>query len=266
MSYENVNVAGTMLEVPAALAAALVEAQSAVGAVTMNGRNDQIRKDYATSDDICAAAKLALNAAGAAFVRLGTSVSPPGLADYELGNQGYAGDVEERWMIVHKDGAAIVGTTTMPVIVSKGRPHEKAVSASLTYGAGVTLRGVLCIEREDKNAVDRREDKRSDDRINRRGGQPQRRQQGPEQPPQRPRCTGKGKPIADANWARCNELAELYGQPPGHVWETACAKLGFMDPKGKAAELGQLYIEDGRKAGELLKMWIATERAKAPTP
>jgi len=141
------------------LAAGIVAAQQAVRAVIKNGHNSQLGKSYATADDIAAAAKRALNEHGVAFVRIGVELVPPALKQFDLGAQGYAGDAIDRWILVHESGNGIEGAQSLPVIVSKGRPHEKAVSATLTYGFGVALRGLLCMEREERgNAVDDRSD------------------------------------------------------------------------------------------------------------
>jgi len=211
-----------VIELPAELARAIVAAQQAVSKVEKAGYNKQLGKSYATADDIAAAGKAALNDHGAAFMRTDTRVQAPSLAEYDLGCQAYAGDVIASWMIVHESGAALVGLDEIPVIVSKGRPHDKAVSASLTYGFGVTIRGVLCMEREERdNAVDAREDVGDGRPMARRGQPPRSRPRPPSGPtppagPVRPakpdlgpRCSGKsGSAIAEANERRMNKLAE----------------------------------------------------------
>lgn len=250
-------VAGSVRELPPKLAAAIVAAQIAAGKVQMLGYNGQIKKNYATSDDIGAAAKSALNGAGAAFVRMGTHLEKAALADYDLGNQGYVGDVHERWMIVHESGPAIFGSAVMPVIVSKGRPHEKAVSASQTYLAGVNFRGALGLEREEKNnAVDSREDG-GDSRTGRRDRV--------QKTPDPPRCVGRFQGIADGNGKLTEELAVLWGYDPPAMWKQACAHMKWVDEAGDHPTRAQLTVPDGRKMGQLLQQWLEAETQKAPT-
>jgi hypothetical protein len=211
-----------LIDLPPELAVAIVEGQRAVEAVIKDGHNKQLGKAYATSEAIAAAAKRALNSAGAAPVRMSVDTVPNSLQNFDLGNQAYCGDTIETWAIVHESGAAIVGSFRMPVVVSKGRPHEKAVSATLSYNAGVVLRGLLCMEREDKHAVDRRED--ADD------GRPMTRrdQRGPADPREgQPRCSGKAAGIAAGNVERTIKLAAFEGSAPASVWRRVCGGLGI---------------------------------------
>jgi hypothetical protein len=100
-----------------------------------------------------------LNDNGAAWVRTSTSFEPPGLAHSDIGNQSYVGDLVQTWMIVHESGSAVVGSSRMPVVTSRGRPPDKATAASLTYDVGQVLRGALCMERESEDAIDKRRDR-----------------------------------------------------------------------------------------------------------
>jgi hypothetical protein len=244
----------TVIEVPPELAAAIVAAQRACVAVEKNGHNKQLGKNYATGDDIAAAGKAALNAHGAAFVRLDTRLREPALADYDIGNMGYAGDISTRWIIVHESGSALAGTSEHAVIVNRQRPHDKAISASLTYGFGVDLRGALCMEREEPgNTVDARED-RGDGPRNERRRAPQR-QRGPDLGP---RCSGKkGGPIAAAIERRMRLIDD---ENLGEVWGAALTgaevKLDvYENAWPQTAQV--LTIGDGAKVSAWLKSELA---------
>jgi hypothetical protein len=161
----------TIAALPPELAKALVEAQKAVEAVKKQGKNKQLGNgySYATADDIAAVSSAALNEHGAALLRLGSDLGPRRLDDFNLGNQAYAGDVIDEWWLIHEGGAALRFTTRGAVIVSKGRPHDKATAATQTYVSGVVGRGALAMEREDqKHPVDGREDAPSNEPIHRR--------------------------------------------------------------------------------------------------
>jgi len=237
-----------LIEVAPALAAAIVAAQLAADAVPKRGHNKQLGKKYATADDIAAAAKKALNANGAAFVRVGVDLDAGKLEDFDLGNQGYAGDSVETWMLIHESGAALVGTQRVPIVVSKGRPHEKALSATLTYADGFALRGILCLEREEPgNNVDGRDDAPGQDQIQRRPSRP---------PTLREQVISQVDRVArelrmnkGAAWSECLAAAELPSdlggdKGPGSdaVTDThlaallrashAVIKAGVSDPKG----------------------------------
>ncbi len=68
---------------------------------------EQLGKNYATADDIAAASKDALNGEGAGLFRIGNELDKGRLSDFDLGNQGYAGDVIDHWLLVHTNGAGI---------------------------------------------------------------------------------------------------------------------------------------------------------------
>ena len=130
----------------------------------------------------------------------------------------------------------------MPVIASKGRPHDKAVGASLTYDAGAVLRGLLCLDREDRNtAVDRRADGDVHSR----------------------------KPKSDADVLRetiaerVDTIAAVHGIERSHAWIDVCARAGFPKPLGGGrGPFGVERFEDLRKINDVLKAELAETKAE----
>jgi hypothetical protein len=210
------------------LAAAIVAAHAEVESLHRDGKGQH--GAYTSSDEVAFVARKALTKHGATWLRVGVDLGPCALEQCELGNQAYVGDAIEHGMILHKNGSFVIGSTRMPVIASKGRPHDKATGASLTYDAGHTLRGLMCLDREDKNhAVDRRED--IDD------GAPQ-----PPRPPSNPKPpAANGKPSAADNLNKLREAVEERVErfriekeiaTTRQAWAEACSVAGFDDPIG----------------------------------
>jgi hypothetical protein len=202
-----------VIHIPAPLAAALVAAQRAANKLIRDEKGDKGK--YTSADAIADEARRVLAEHGAAWVLVDSELAAPGLEQCDIGAQAYVGDIVERWIIVHESGAALAGSSRMPVIASKGRPHDKAMSASQTYGHGVALRGALCLAREGKNAIDKREDR--DDGL-----------------PMRPRAqpSSKGDPLARER----AELRRSIGQivagsskptDAGRVWAWVADQLGM---------------------------------------
>lgn len=246
---------------PPELAKALVEAQKAVEAVKKDGYNKQLGKHYATADDIASVGSAALNAHGAALMRLGSDLGPRMLDDYDLGNQAYAGDVIDEWWLVHEGGAALRFTTRAAVIVSKGRPHEKATAATQTYVSGVVGRGALAMEREDaKNPVDGREDRSSDEPMRRgqpRGGNLRRDAVGP-------RCRG-GSWLGDLGRENEKLLHDIAGSEEismGEAWDKMLTRIELDhgpyvqadgNPPQTTADLSKEHGQAFKKAG---RAWL----------
>lgn len=210
-----------IISIPAPLAAALVAAQRAANKLARDEKGDKGK--YTSADAIADEARRVLAEHGAAWVLVDSELAPPGLEQCDIGAQAYVGDIVERWIIVHESGCALTGSSRMPVIASKGRPHDKAMSASQTYGHGVALRGALCLAREGKNAIDKRED--VDD------GQPMRPQQRQSRPPA-PVQGAQRDPLARerAELRRgIGQLVAAASKPTdaGRVWAWASEQLGM---------------------------------------
>lgn len=210
----------TIMRVPPELARALVAAQKAVASVERDGSGQN--GAYASADAIARVAREALTQHGAAWMRVGVEFAPPGLADCDIGNQAYIGDLCERWVIVHESGSALVGSSRMPIIASKGRPHDKAVGASLTYDVGHAVRGAMCLDREDKkHAVDKRED--TDD------GQWTRREQPQRRPPASKPAPSPAKPPEDEAHHVKRDLEKLCAvtyEKPSEAWARLAIDAG----------------------------------------
>jgi hypothetical protein len=241
------------IEIPPALAAAIVAAQRAGESLRRDSTGDKGK--YTTADEIAFVARKALTDHGAAWVRLDVSLESCALASSDIGKQAYVGDLVERWAIVHEGGGVLLGSSRMPVITSMGRPHDKAVGASLTYDVGGALRGALCMDREDKNAIDRREDDRPEPEPAPKpkpAGKPKATSDGGDS--LGPRCTGKAAGISKAIGDRMRPLVALRKGKATEVWADVLAeagvdvsKYGATMPRSEA-----LTIADGQMVAEYL--------------
>jgi hypothetical protein len=225
------------------LAKAIVAAQRACELLERDGVGDKGK--YTTGDAVSAEARRVLNLHGAAWLMIDVELEKPGLEVSDIGQQAYVGDVREVWMIVHENGAALVGEGRMPVVTSRGRPHDKAVGASLTYGAGQILRGALNLVREDKNAID----KRADDAD------------GP---------AGVVDVQSEASAAVCRErteriaeLAGVAGGPPS-VWLGFCTRLKIEPmPDGGPPRAAEITAAEGVRMRAALEGEIRRLEARA---
>ena len=225
------------------LARALVAAQRQAQTLRRDGKGQH--GAYTSSDEIAGVARDVLTAHGLAWVRLGVELCEAALHGCELGNQAYVGDLVERWALVHESGGALFASgSRMPVIASKGRPHDKAVGASLTYDAGAVLRGLLCLDREDKNtAVDQRHDE--DD--------------GRAQPEPR-KVPSKLDALRDAVAEKVERYAAGYKLERSKAWGEACVQAGYPGPLGAGkGPYGCGFDELGR-INEALKRALAMPR------
>jgi hypothetical protein len=234
------------IEIPPALAKAIVAAQAAGESLRRDSTGDKGK--YTTADEIAFVARKVLTEHGAAWVRLDVSLESRALAESDIGKQSYVGDVVERWAIVHEGGGVLLGSSRMPVITSMGRPHDKAVGASLTYDVGGALRGALCMDREDKNAIDRRADEGPGEAeqpaAKPNGTKPQRE---PDVTPAKsePRLgkSKKGAPLVDAIHERMMAAIDAMQWEPVRVWRTMLATAG-VDVAWYVREDGQAPIDE----------------------
>jgi hypothetical protein len=271
MESEN-HQASHCIAIPSALAKAIVAAQAAGESVRRDGNCD--KGDYTTADEIAFVARKALTEHGAAWVRLDVELQAGGLsADADIGNQAYVGDVVERWAIVHEEGGVLLGSSRMPVITSRGRPHDKAVGASLTYDAGAALRGALCMDRESKDAIDRR----PDDNQALPAGKPKAKGKSPANKPDslgpRLRDSKKGDPLSAKIVALMEEAVAVAGVEWSRVWKKMLAEAA-VDVPAYVAEFGEAPDDAGsltfRDAtavkAELERRLEARKKADAETP
>jgi hypothetical protein len=234
------------IEIPPALAKAIVAAQSAGESLKRDGKGENGK--YTTADEIAYVARQALTANGAAWVRLDVDLVAGGLNPSEIGNRSYVGDLVERWAIVHEGGGVLLGSSRMPVITNKQTPHDKAVGASLTYDVGGALRGALCMDREDKNSVDRREDHHEPEPAPKPKPAGKPKTTSDDGDSLGPRCTGKAAGIAKGIGERMRELVAIRKAKPGEVWADVLAEAGVEVSKygaGPAPRSEALTVADG---------------------
>jgi hypothetical protein len=120
------------------LIAALVAAQADVKPVAKDSRNEFHRYNYASADDVIAAARAALD--------------KHDLAVFQAGWKLDAGMVSVHYEVQHAGTGETMGIdVNLPVIEEKGRPMDKALFGALTEGLSYFLRGLLLIPREDSS-------------------------------------------------------------------------------------------------------------------
>ncbi len=118
------------------LFAALAKAQADLRGVEKGSRNDYHRYDYASAEDMMAAATESLGKFGLAFVCVGS--------EFDKASQ----SVKAHYILTHEDGGMMqLGSHQITVHPDKGRPMDKAISTALTYLQAYTLRGVFNIPR-----------------------------------------------------------------------------------------------------------------------
>jgi hypothetical protein len=189
------------------LDAALVAAQAEARSLKRDGKNQHGGYKYATADQVADLGRQLFTKHGLAWSRTTTTLQGPTLKPADIGNQDYVGDVVIGWKLRHgASGEQDTGTGTYPIITSKQRPHEKATAASVTYGCGQIIQGVLCWDREDeKHAVDRRGDGEVIEHA----------------PDVQPEASAK------ACRAKVEQLAALTNSAPPAVWALWCERLKF---------------------------------------
>ncbi len=123
-------------ETQSRLFAALAKAQADLRGVEKGSRNDYHRYDYASAEDMMAAATDSLGKFGLAFVCVGSIFDNA------------ANVVTAAYILTHEDGGMMkLGSHQITVHPDKGRPMDKAISTALTYLQAYTLRGVFNIPR-----------------------------------------------------------------------------------------------------------------------
>lgn len=154
---------------PASIAKALVQAQIACVPVEKDSTNSFHKYKYASSDDMVAAGKRAMNSAGLALARIGWTHEPAKYVVYdslrEKPDAAPHGEyIPARLVVTYALASAegesmILPPVSVPVLPEKGRPEDKAEAAALTYSHGYVVLGLLELERADESDVDRRDDR-----------------------------------------------------------------------------------------------------------
>jgi hypothetical protein len=123
---------------PAGLAAALLTAQQAIGAVGKDAHNAFGKYDYVSAEAMIKASRVALHSAGVLFYASGVEVIGEGRAvqvTYRLSHPATAEELEM--------------SRAWPICPGKGKPEDKALAGALTACLSYTLRDLLLIARVD---------------------------------------------------------------------------------------------------------------------
>ncbi len=220
-------------------AAALVEAQRYARAVGKGSTNDFHRYKYASAEAIIEEAREALAHAGIAVFPLSWRIERQiTTVDVRDGKPVPLWVLDVTYRVQHESGESFEATTSTSIIPEKGRPHDKAEAAALTYSLGYYLRGLLLLPRVEPGS---QVDERRDDREPKRQAAPR---------AEAPRETGEVRPEHEeaASSARANmakvatysgmialiariERSKLLGPCKGAVLGEAKAKAKTLEPR-----------------------------------
>lgn len=151
-----------IMNIPPALAEALLRAQARVTGVGKYARNEQQGYDYTSAEDLIAIGGQAMAAEGVGLVPVDTQVGPwevqrqetkGGMKEYLVAN------VRRTFLLFERGGAAITIGFDAPAVQSAGRPADKAVLATMTESLGYAIRDTLTVARgQDKYDISGRAD------------------------------------------------------------------------------------------------------------
>jgi hypothetical protein len=145
------------------LAGALARAQSNVKMLTKDGANTDNRTNtvkyrYTTSEQVIEEARRVLSAEGVAVLTITWRYEPLKNEVDEFSGMTLIGRIHAMHRVWHSSGQYIDCPSSTPVLISKGRPDDKAEAAALTLNLAYFLRGLLLIPRGDDAAIDQRDD------------------------------------------------------------------------------------------------------------
>jgi hypothetical protein len=262
------------------LSAAIIACQNACWSMTRDKFNKSGGYGYASADNVSEYARKMLTAFGLCWTRTSCLVRGPSMLSCDIGGMSCVGEVAIGWSLRHESGEHIDGVSEYPVIAQRGRPHDKATQASITYGTGNILMGLLCLDREDKHTtVDGRDDARADDRPapppKPAASKPPAAKPAPAKPATPPDsgeafCTGKAAGISKAIRDYATELARMRLGADASKSELAAdiasvvhTAYGACDtprlPDGGWPKPEQLRVSMGTR----VKDWIAAELVAA---
>ncbi len=142
-----------MSETKASLASALLDAQiRIVGGVPKSSRNDFAKYNYASSEDIVEAARLALSAAGVLVYRESLTLVEGGPTK-DAGGRGWKVSAVIR--VVYPPTAESLSLTVELPLVGDKKPDDKIVLGQATTLLGYALRDLLLIARHDEEVDSR---------------------------------------------------------------------------------------------------------------
>lgn len=139
--------------------AAIVEAQRQSKTLTKESKNSFHRYAYVNCEKMIEAGRECLTAAGLALVTRKQSLE-------SFGDDGLM--LHSEYCLVHEAGEHIDFGSITPVVVEKGKPLDKAVSAAKSLDLAYFIRNLLLFDKEDASAA---VDARDDRQYKRRAGQ-----------------------------------------------------------------------------------------------
>jgi hypothetical protein len=145
----------------AEIAKALCEAQAEIGGVQKGSRNEHQKFRYTSIEEMVVATRGPLRKAGLAVLPSAHRIEGSTLVT--------------EWLLLHTSGESLPMRYDMPIVEGKGRPMDKAASASASQALNYLLRDLLLLPRGDREDIDGRDDS---------GHDPSRRQ--PSAPPASP--------------------------------------------------------------------------------
>lgn len=149
---------------PATLSEAISLAQSFIGSVGKDSRNDFHKYDYVSAESMVSAARAALQRASVAVRRVGAIIMPTESSDVRINRK--TGE-EVRMPVFNLRSIFRVGfgnehedtTFDWAVIPDAGRPLDKAAAGAMTTSLSYFLRDLLLVPRQDDDSTqDQRDD------------------------------------------------------------------------------------------------------------
>lgn len=205
-----------------------------VKTIGKGGWNEKSEYTYAVADAVIKEARELLGRHNLIWMKTAQRIAEPKLHSGDIGRQYYVGEVEISGLIIHSSGGMIPITSEIPIVAKGASPHDKSAAASSTFGTGYMLLGVLNADREGAHSSI---DTRTED--------------------EQPTCTGDAQPIANANKARCEALAEADAADREAVWGWACKACGVPSDENGYPRPRDLYVEEGKAVGVMLKVTLA---------
>jgi len=124
------------------LAAALCQAQGEVGGVQKGSQNTHQRFNYTSIEEMVVATRGPLRRAGLVVMPTAHRVEGEVLVT--------------EWLLVHTSGESMPLRYDMPIVPGKGRPMDKAASASASQALNYLLRDLLLLPRGEAEDIDGR--------------------------------------------------------------------------------------------------------------
>lgn len=139
------------------LLAALLSAQKAAEPVIKDGNNTFMRYKYATAEAMMEEAKRCLNQAGLVLALVAKTVQASANGGTEL---------VQKLLLAHPEsGESMELTTTMAIVIDKGKAADKAEAATATFDLGYFVRSLLLLVRDEAEAVNARDDRKLPDQA-----------------------------------------------------------------------------------------------------